>query len=943
MNVHQFNIDNIKFPIPFAKGKHICPSCGVKKFVKYNPPIPEHFGKCERIGNCGYELIATVETLKKEGVEFAKIERREEKPISWLYPKQAIIDAYLFNNTLTNFHTWAQSIGIPQEHLDKWNVKADKHGNTVFLFKNREGQWCNYKIGEYNAEGKRNKDRGFYTLKAKSETEKYMFPLFGEHLLTKENKQQIVCVVESEKTAIVASHFYPEFVWIAASSANGLSTGENGTNDRVSPLIGRRVWWLCDADKAGRSNTSLRNLEKFGITHQTLDLFPQLTDGSDIADFLAANKNKPRLEFFDLEVGENGSTYEPKLKFVMKPREESQTPTPKSKKNAEDNDNPTWAKRLHQGVDRASFEEYNFYEYNGKLYFLVNRNNVECLSNFTIRVLFLVRSKANPKRVVEITNVHGKTVVIDLDINDLISVSRFKLRIESEGNFLFEGKEEDLGKLKRKLFAEEEEVQEVGVLGHQPNNEVFAWANGISVEGQFIEANTYGIVKHNKKAYFLPAMSSIYADDAGSYVNEKKFKHIRSSHTFTEWSELFCKVYNEGNNGRIGVLFYVCALFRDIVQARLSCFPLLFASGVPMAGKNQFCKSVMYMFGEPQDQFALGNAGTAKGMMRTFATFCDSIVFLDEYKNSIDSKFIEMLKNLWDSIGYVRAMMTQDYRTQTTPINSAAIIAGQELPTADSALTSRVILLEFKNTSFTPEAVQLFTQLKEWQLQGLSSITTEVHGYRNLVKDGFADAQNKAFADLRAVFTAEDRITTNASVLLAIYRILKDKLKFPFTEAEVIAMLKNRMERTMNLMGGSKDTHKFWEMVAFLVERGDIKEEVDFNVAGDSLYINLTKIFPLYSENFPRQHNGARGLDKQTLTSYLTNSPEYRSTKASYRFPQGKNTSAYVFEYPTLLKNGIVLTDVEFGEVEEKTKTTEVAQGGQNEVNLERNYDELDF
>ncbi len=45
---------------------------------------------------------------------------------------------------------------------------------------------------------------------------------FGEHLLNSD-PYKTVAIVESEKTAIIASFFYPKYIWLAAGSLEGLS------------------------------------------------------------------------------------------------------------------------------------------------------------------------------------------------------------------------------------------------------------------------------------------------------------------------------------------------------------------------------------------------------------------------------------------------------------------------------------------------------------------------------------------------------------------------------------------------------------------------------------------------------------------------------------------------------------------------------------------------
>jgi len=64
---------------------------------------------------------------------------------------------------------------------------------------------------------------------------------FGEHLLTDTTK--IVAIVESEKTAIIASGLLPDFIWIAAGQLQGLNI------DKCKCLTGRNVVLFPDLSK----------------------------------------------------------------------------------------------------------------------------------------------------------------------------------------------------------------------------------------------------------------------------------------------------------------------------------------------------------------------------------------------------------------------------------------------------------------------------------------------------------------------------------------------------------------------------------------------------------------------------------------------------------------------------------------------------------------------
>ena len=61
--------------------------------------------------------------------------------------------------------------------------------------------------------------------------------LFGEHLLGERNRDgsfRVVCVVESEKTATIASVYFPNYTWLAFG-------GKNFDESKLNPLRGRTV------------------------------------------------------------------------------------------------------------------------------------------------------------------------------------------------------------------------------------------------------------------------------------------------------------------------------------------------------------------------------------------------------------------------------------------------------------------------------------------------------------------------------------------------------------------------------------------------------------------------------------------------------------------------------------------------------------------------------
>ena len=129
--------------------------------------------------------------------------------------------------------------------------------------------------------------------------------------------------------------------------------------------------------------------------------------------------------------------------------------------------------------------KYGFYTENNCYWFYsLKGNSFFKGSNFTMEPLFHIVSTINAKRLYRLKNVYGKSEVLEFSQKDLISIAAFRLRCESLGNFLFEGGDHGLNKIKAYLYDNTKTCREVTQLGWQKQG-FFAWSNGITVEGEF--------------------------------------------------------------------------------------------------------------------------------------------------------------------------------------------------------------------------------------------------------------------------------------------------------------------------------------------------------------------------------------------------------------------------------------------------------------------------
>ena len=113
------------------------------------------------------------------------------------------------------------------------------------------------------------------------------YPCFGEHLLTDKTTTKTIATVVSEKTAIIATHFISDFVWLATGGMNGCFN-----KDAVEVLSGREVVLVPDlgaTDKWKSKLPLLQSICKQVLVSNILEdnaTDEQKTNGLDIADFL---------------------------------------------------------------------------------------------------------------------------------------------------------------------------------------------------------------------------------------------------------------------------------------------------------------------------------------------------------------------------------------------------------------------------------------------------------------------------------------------------------------------------------------------------------------------------------------------------------------------------------------------------------------------------------
>ena len=429
-------------------------------------------------------------------------------------------------------------------------------------------------------------------------------------------------------------------------------------------------------------------------------------------------------------------------------------------------------------------------------YYGFNKNGDEVQwSNFTLKPLFHIKDDIRPIRLFEICNADSQREIIELDMEVFTSAKSLRKKLLGIGNYTWLAGEEPLIQLQRYLAKATETAIEIKQLGWQPQG-FYCFCNGAFEENAWHPVDSMGIVRLKAGNFYLPAMSQIYKDSRELYVNERKFCHLGQSDI--SLNDYFAKIIAVfGDNAVIALCFYIATLFRDIIKPQVHCFPLLNVFGPKGSGKTELAETLMTFFAADNEPLNIETA-TIPAISDSAASVSNALVHIDEYKNGIDIKKIEMLKDFWGGFGRSKMNMDKDKKREQARVDCGIILTGQEMPTADIALFTRLIYLTCERQHHSQEERERFTDLLQFRQKGATHITLQILKHREQFKTNFCNAIKQAETDVRTRLGEQkptDRIEKNWTVLLAAFLSLEDLLDFPFQYDRLLNLCVNGIVR----------------------------------------------------------------------------------------------------------------------------------------------------
>lgn len=561
------------------------------------------------------------------------------------------------------------------------------------------------------------------------------------------------------------------------------------------------------------------------------------------------------------------------------------------------------AKQRRGDVDLRT---YGFIEDHGCYYGITDSGEVQW-SNFTLRPLFHIRDEETPARLFELSGKGGVKELLRLDMDDLNSLQRFRKRLESMGNYIWMGGESEMVKLKTYLYDNTDTARAVTKMGWNAAG-FYAFGNGLWCDGAFRQADKYGIVRtgddaKTSRCWFLPAAATpVDADgssEGGSYERERRFHHrTLGTLRFGEYMQKFVDVW--GDNGRVGLLYWLASLFRDIVAGQTRSFPLLNLFGPKGTGKSYLGSQLMTFFVTGNFPPNLQNA-TMAALNDDVGYSANALVHFDEYKNSIRPQIVEFLKGTYDGVGRTKMGGNDFKERKMTGVKSGVIVSGQEMPTADIALFHRCIFLMFTKDHFSTEEKARLTDLVEIQKLGCTRYTIEALEQRQKVQTGFAGRYAEIARRMQddTGGDVETRILENWAKMLAVFRSLEGRLDFPFTFEEVYELCLWYMKRQNELSGNSNELAHFWRTFMFLRDSGTLMERGDYLLKNYTtfksetiertfatphpvLLVNISRVFNLYKE--AARKAGDNVIPDDALREYIKHDSAFLGYVKAVRF-----------------------------------------------------------
>lgn len=364
-----------KYSLKKGSHKEQCPKCGrTKCFKPYidnesGEVLHSEVGRCDHELSCGYHY--TPHEYFRDHPEARDIARRIalnqvsfacQKPVASTRFVQTQFFPLRWPQEMSKrsctFRRWMESLSYPHERIQQVLaeyyvgatinnvcVSGICYGTPVIFWQIDEQQQVHdaklmaYQTNGHRVQGWGNSMRAMCVKVGKGpqldETEKV---LFGQHLLPR-YPDKTVCIVESEKTALVCACHYPEYLWLASGGCGNLQP------EKLRPLFDRRVVVFPDS---GELHKWSEQMKKSGHPNYRLaEFLEDYPPNTDLADVLLG----------DLSLMTKVKSHAASQDSTSEPTSVTFSDVPEAKDDAEQYHTPEAIKSLEKSAAEKFFDQ----------------------------------------------------------------------------------------------------------------------------------------------------------------------------------------------------------------------------------------------------------------------------------------------------------------------------------------------------------------------------------------------------------------------------------------------------------------------------------------------------------------------------------------------------------------------------------------------------------
>ena len=291
--------------------RHKCPKCGDPHSFAYyldgntGLPIDKTVGRCNHESGCGYHYTPKQFFIDNPVEKECFVNPVQQKPIQKprretdYIPFRYVEKSASYNSSFVYFlcglfDRYSLESPTIERLMQDYALGATKDGSIIYWQIDTKGKVRTGKVMKYDPNtGHRVKDGSGINWVHAIMKKQGLLPddynlvqcLFGEHLL-KMYPTKVAALVESEKSALIASGVYPNYIWLATGGKSQLSI------DKLKVLQGRTVVMFPDVDGFEYWNNKAKEVEAIGCKVVVSDLLEKnATDEDrankiDIADWL---------------------------------------------------------------------------------------------------------------------------------------------------------------------------------------------------------------------------------------------------------------------------------------------------------------------------------------------------------------------------------------------------------------------------------------------------------------------------------------------------------------------------------------------------------------------------------------------------------------------------------------------------------------------------------